>query len=194
MQVIYADESTKRIQIDCERLKQFLLEQGLTEKKINHLRIHLQQAPSAQQRSNIAAQGDRDDVWGLYSGPHDVYLFTHDRPRPMAASLNRTLHHELRHFMKNGYRKGEIKLPYAERPSEVDAYTFASKQAPACTLLSIPGESPLSSAEDTLIQILAIEVLLCGTFGAVVILRWLNKLVLDSLLGTSSSRKRGKRS
>jgi len=173
MQIMYEQDALKRIEVDTAKVEQFLREQGVTQKKINRLRIHVHHAPSAQQRSDLIAQGDGENAWGLYSGPRDVYLFTNKRPQPMALSLNRTLFHELRHFMRNGYRRGETKLPHAHRPSEIDAYTFAAEHAPLQTLVSILGE--LSSGEDTLI--LAIDVLVCGVFGVTVFLRGIDHLL-----------------
>ncbi len=175
MQLLYADECLTRVQIDTATVKQFLLAQGMDEKKIDRLRIHIQHEPSARQRSIIVAQGDGDKAWGLLSGLRDVYVFINDRPAPMAPSLNRTLHHELRHFMKNGYLQGEIKLPYAQRPSEVDAYAFAAEQAPVVALVSIPGESPFSRGEDALIQILAGELVVCGLLLLRMLVRWLTQ-------------------
>jgi hypothetical protein len=174
MQVIYANERLKHIQIDAARTKQFLLAQGMDEKKIDLLRMHVQYAPSQQRQRNMMAQGDGNDAWGLYCGPRDIYLFTNRRPRPMASSLNETAFHELRHHIKNGYRPGEIKLPHKDRPSEIDAYAFAAEHAPSHALVSVTGEWPLSM-EETMLQILAVELVVCGLLGACVLLRWLNK-------------------
>jgi signal peptidase I len=141
MEVIYANDNLKRIRVDTAMMEQFLLAQGMDEKKIKKIRIYVQEAASEAQKNNLIAQNDNVNPWGLYSKPGDIYLFTHDRLYPMAPSLNRTLIHELRHHEKNGYRKGETLLPHAERPSEIDAKAYAEQYAPTNRLVSVVGES-----------------------------------------------------
>jgi hypothetical protein len=172
MQVI-CDEAFTHIRIDTAKVRELLLQQGLTDKQIDPLRIYVQHAPSEKQQKSIRAQCDGDGTWGLHSG-NDIYLFTNNRPRPMGPSLNKTLLHELRHHIKNDYQPGESKLPYAQRPSEIDADAFANEQAAQHTLLTIPGETP--SLEEQLTTALAVEVIVIGVVGLLGVCKLLQKV------------------
>jgi hypothetical protein len=159
MQVI-CDEAFAHIKIDTAKVRALLVQHGLTDNQIDPLRIHVQHAPSEKQLKSIRAQGDGSNgTWGLHSG-NDIYVFTNKRSSPMGPSLNRTLLHELRHHIKGDYQPGEIKLPHAERPSEIDAYAFADQYAPQQMLLTIPGETP--TMEEQLTAIVAIEAIVIG--------------------------------
>lgn len=177
MQIIYDAELT-HIQIDGEKVKDLLLQHGVPEVLINPLRIYVQHAPSEKQRKSIQAQGDGSNgTGGLHHG-NDIYLFTNNRPSPMGPSLNRTLLHELRHHIKCDYQPGESKLPYAQRPSEIDAFAFADQYARQHTLLTIPGESPFTPLEDKLLSVLAAELVIIGLLGVCAVSRWLLKKAL----------------
>lgn len=169
MEVIYADDKLRRIRIDTAMVEQFLQAQGMDGKKIKKIRISVQEAASETQKKDLIAQNDDIHPWGLYSKPGHIYLFTHDRPYPMALSLNKTLIHELRHHEKNGYRKGEIKLPHAKRPSEIDAKAYAEQHALANRFVSVAGESErewiAALQHPVIMNLMAIAVLECAVFG-----------------------------
>jgi hypothetical protein len=134
MKIYYQDEELRHIQVDREKLKTFLHEQGMSPEDINRLCIRFQRL---YHKDDTEFPAER--LYGLYNNSASAYVFTHKEAT--AARLNNTLLHEIRHFMKKGYQPGESKLPYRERPSEVDAREFAErygKQYQFITVVSSP--------------------------------------------------------
>jgi hypothetical protein len=124
MRIYYDDPTLRHIRVDRAGLTAFLREQGMPEHDIKRLCIRLR----PQMPKGYPSKSPADQVLGSFNLRNTVYVCTQRRAFN-ARDLNRTLLHELRHFMKRGYQPGETKIAYWDRPSEVDARQFAGQHS-----------------------------------------------------------------
>ena len=110
MKIYYENERLKSISIDRLRLAELLDAWGVSHEDMKRLRIYIQV-----RCKNTGSPWRTATGW--YNGRSSVYVYTHTDMTP--ARLNRTLLHEIRHFMRHGYQPGEHHLPYTARPSNM---------------------------------------------------------------------------
>ena len=88
-----------------------------------------------------------EHCYGIYV-PRDRAIYLLLSNVASMAGLNHTLLHETRHFQKHVYEgycvaRWERRLPWKERPSEVDAEAFAEEYADRVFLSGMISRSPL---------------------------------------------------
>ncbi len=190
MKIYYHDKELRHIRVDREKLKTFLREQGMSPEDLNRLCIRFQ---CLYHKADAEFPAER--LYGLFNNNASAYVFTHKDATP--ARLNTTLLHEIRHFMKKGYQPGESKLPYRERPSEIDARAFAEQYGKLYQFVSVEPDpahaiviSPVAPQIPTQVATLSNT----GTSKPLVpALAVLGTIVLVArLLGVLSSRRGGR--
>lgn len=146
MRIYYENPALRHIRVDREHLVAFLHDQGMSDQDIKQLCIRFRDQVPQGYSSDFPAE----KILGSYNNSCSVYVCTRNREHKVM-ELNRTLLHELRHYMKNGYQPGEENITYWERPSEVDARVFAEQHYKAHVFLYRVGlpDEPATSTKST---------------------------------------------
>jgi hypothetical protein len=123
MRIYYDDLAVRYVRIDREALAVFLREQGVSEAKINQLVIRIRPRVP---KSYVSEECRAETTLGA-SRLNSVIICTWQYPKN-AGRLNKTLLHELYHFMtKEKYGPDNYAIEYVKRPSEVAARAFAEQ-------------------------------------------------------------------
>ena len=187
MKIYYHDEELRHIHVDRELLKTFLREQGMSSDDINRLCIRFQ---CLYHKDDAEFPAER--LYGLYNNSASAYVFTHKDATP--ARLNNTLLHEIRHFMKKGYQPGESKLPYCERPSEVDARAFAERYGKQYQFIHVEPDPAHAIGVPPVVPQTPTQVVASSNTGtSIPALAVLGTIVLAARLLSALSSKRGGR-
>jgi len=103
-----------------ELLEAFLKDEcGISQHRVDQLTIRLVWAIPPSETD------PGESVIGRYSPGEEIILVSYQSPES-----NKTLLHEIRHFMLCGYEVGEGRYPWRRRPSEYDATGFAQVYHP----------------------------------------------------------------